>query len=41
MNCKIVPKILGNVDERLMTYFFFGIYEFYDIHRNIGMILQR
>ena len=40
MNCKIFPKILGYVDERLMTYFF-AIYEFYDIHRNIGMILQR
>ena len=39
-NCKIFLKIMGYVDEILMI-FFLAVYEFYRIHKNIGMLLQK
>ena len=40
MNCKIFPKIVGCVDESLMTSFL-AVYQFYHMHTNVGMVLQK
>ena len=39
-SCNIFVKIVGYVDESLMISFP-AVYEFYHIHKNIGMILQK
>ena len=39
-NCKIFLKIVGYADESLMISFL-AVYEFYIIHKNIAMLLQK
>ena len=39
-NCKILLTLVGYVDESMMISFL-AVYEFYNIHKNIGMLLRK